>query len=228
MDSSRCVVIEIEPPAEEQLLKYLSERKRNYNWIMKENDEARPKVRVCVWWKKEEYKEFSATPLRSFLKRIKNKFVFPPKISKRVTTAEGVRAVCNHVHGSISKYHLEGELLSRLGDLLLKKAAGDTESITDSVDSNTSIIMTKLNILLGIADVIAQHVTSLSGDARVPEVDENTSSSLITHADESEYESARSFPACWCDAVRALPQFEERPLLQSEQDTEVPSSSVLF
>ena len=218
MDSSRCVVIEIEPPAEEQLLKYLSERKRNYNWVMKENDEARPKVLVCVWWKKEEYKEFSATPLRSFLKRIKNKFVFPPKISKRVTTAVGVRAVCDNVHGSISKYHLEGELLGRLGDLLLKKAAGDTESITDSVDSNTSIIMTKLNILLGIADVVAQHVTSLSGDARVPEVDENTSSSLITHADE--YEPARSFPACWCDAVRALPQFEERPLLQSEQDTE--------
>ena len=121
---------------------------------------------------------------------------------------------------------MEGELLSRLGDLLLKKTVEDNESITDSADSNTSIILTKLNILLGIADVIAQHVTSLSGDARVPEVDENTSSSLITHADE--YEPARSFPACWCDAVRALPHPEERLPLQSEQDTEVPSSTVLF
>ena len=94
MDSSRCVVIEIEPPAEEQLLKYLSDRKCNYNWIMKENDpHLRPKVLVCVWWEREVYKEFSATPLRSFLKRIKNKYVYPPKISKRITTAAGVRAV---------------------------------------------------------------------------------------------------------------------------------------
>ena len=233
MDSSRCVVIGIEPPAEELLLKYLSDRKRNYNWIMKENDETRPKVRVCVWWKKEEYKEFSATPLRSFLKRIKNKYVYPPEVSKRITTASGVRAVCDNVHGSISKYHLEGELLSRLGDLLLKKAADENESVAGSADSNTSIIMTKLNILLGIVDVIAQHVASLSGGARVPEVDENTSSSLITHADE--HESARGFPPYWCDAVgdwcnvvgNSL-QFEERPPFKSEQDAEVPSSTVLF
>ena len=65
MDPSRCVVIELELPAEEQLLKYLSERKSSYNWILKGNNEAKPKVRVCVWWKKEDYKEFSIRSLNA-------------------------------------------------------------------------------------------------------------------------------------------------------------------
>ena len=176
MDPSRCVVIELELPAEEQLLKYLSERKSSYNWILKEGDGAEPKVRVCVWWKKEDYKEFSTTPLRSFLKRMKNKSGFTPKVSGRISTVEGVRRVCQRERNSISKYYLEGPLLSRLGGLLLNKPPGLTDSpskgeVTDRGDSSKLNILGKLNLLLEIADVIATHVVKLSEVKRLSEPD---------------------------------------------------------
>ena len=211
MDPSRCVVIELELAAEERLLKYLSGRKSDYNWILEETDEEQPKVRVCVWWRKE--KEFFSTPLRSFLKRLKNKQMFDPKvpgririkpmfdpkISGRMSTEEGVQRVCKGVRASISKHHLELPLYPYLSGLLLDGPPGigeyeSNEAIMDGGDPNMLNILGKLNLLLEIVDVIAAHVVKLSEVKRLSEPDENTPSSTITHMDKSDYEPARSFP----------------------------------
>lgn len=95
MEHTGCIFIELERAGEGRLQKYLSEHVHSYNWILKE-DEENWKVRVCVWWRREDYKQFSTTPLRSFLKRLKNKNGFPlvVGISERISTDEGVQRVC--------------------------------------------------------------------------------------------------------------------------------------
>ena len=87
-----------------------------------------------------------------------------------------------------------------MGGLLLNKPPGITEppskgAVMDSADSSKLNILGKLNLLLEIADVIATHVAKLSEVKRLSEPDENTSSSLITHMDESDCEPVRSFPS---------------------------------
>ena len=126
MEHTSCVVIELERADEGRLLKYLSEHVYSYNWILKENEED-SKVRVCVWWRKEDHKQFSTTPLRSFLKRLKNKTMFDLEISGRMTT-EGVQRVCKGVCGSISKYYLEAPLYPYLSGLLSVDPPGIGES----------------------------------------------------------------------------------------------------
>ena len=128
MDPSRCVVIELELSGEERFLNYLSARKGDYNWILKESIEDPSKVKTCVWWRR--IKEFFNTPLRSFLKRLKNKRVFDihdgfrsksvydPKISGKMSTEKGVQMVCKGIPGSITKYHLEMPLYPCLSGLI--------------------------------------------------------------------------------------------------------------
>ena len=96
MDASRCVVIEFDGASQENLLKYLSKNCDSYNWILTAFDE----IRVCVWWTKNV--EFSTTPLRSFLKRFKSKMAIDSylKISRKMSTREGVRKVYNG-HGPV-------------------------------------------------------------------------------------------------------------------------------
>ena len=143
------------------LLKYLSERVYCYNWILKE-DEENSKVRLCVWWRKD-YKQFSTTPLRSFLKRLKNKTMFGPKISERMRTEEGVQRVCKGVCGSISKYYLEEPLYTHLRGLL---SEGIGESNSDEADSPVISprldISAKLDIILKIVAGVEAKVKRLS------------------------------------------------------------------
>ena len=92
MDSSRCVVIEIESQNEIPLLRYLRKNEKLYNWLFGEAD----KTQVCVWWMKNV--EFSKTPLRSFLKRLKSKTIKESgrshlKISRKMSTKDGITKV---------------------------------------------------------------------------------------------------------------------------------------
>ena len=113
-----CVVITLQLVDEERIVKYLYEHVYSYNWILKQEREAK-KVRICVWWREDEYRQFCITPLRSFLKRLKNKAMYDKMdISKMMTTNEGVQAVCQGVLGSISKYYLEAPLYPYLRKLL--------------------------------------------------------------------------------------------------------------
>ncbi len=75
MDLSQCVLIKTEEHIWENILPYLFKKKEEYNWILNrpKDSEKFPndKVEVFVWWS--EKAMFSATPLRSYLKRLKQK-----------------------------------------------------------------------------------------------------------------------------------------------------------
>ncbi len=72
MDVSRCVLITVEQQIWKNTEQYLSKRTSEYNWIVnRPKDSEKPKVEVFVWWVGRS--AFSATPLRSHLKRLKRK-----------------------------------------------------------------------------------------------------------------------------------------------------------
>ena len=72
MDVSRCVLITAEQQIWKNTEQYLSKRTSEYNWIVnRPKDSEKPKVEVFVWWVGKS--AFSATPLRSHLKRLKRK-----------------------------------------------------------------------------------------------------------------------------------------------------------
>ncbi len=75
MDLSRCVLITTEEHIWVNILPYLLKKREEYNWILNrlKDSEKLPndKVEVFVWWS--EKTMFSATPLRSYLKRLKQK-----------------------------------------------------------------------------------------------------------------------------------------------------------
>ena len=113
-----CVVIELGLVDEERILKYLYERVYSYNWISRQ-DYENGKVRLCVWWREDEWKLFCATPLRSFLKRLKNKAQYEKiEISRIMTTDDGIRSVCNNELECINHYYLDEPLRSYLHEFL--------------------------------------------------------------------------------------------------------------
>ena len=193
---THCVVIELERVDEGRILKYLYEHVYSYNWILKEDEETN-KVRVCVWWREEDYRQFCTTPLRSFLKRLRNKAVYDSiRISKRMSTEEGIQTVCKGVRGSISKYYLEAPLYPHLRGLLSVDPPG-TEEPEIELNPNTKCnpilkivdpldISAKLDLLQKITANVAKHVMRLSEDKRLSEeFDENVPSPLVTHTSES-------------------------------------------
>ena len=144
-----CVVIELEHADEGQLLKYLYEHVCSYNWILKETEEI-SKVRVCVWWREEDYRLFSTTPLRSFLKRLRNKTTPDTiKISERISTEEGVQRVCKGAPASISKYYLEAPLYPYLRGLL----SVDLPAL-DELPNDRIVVNTKVNFILKAVDTL--------------------------------------------------------------------------
>ena len=88
MDPYRCVVFEFNGANQEKqtVLKYLEKNDQIYNWIVTEVN----KIRACIWWNGNV--QFSVTPLRSFLKRLKRK-IPDLEISKKISTREGVMRV---------------------------------------------------------------------------------------------------------------------------------------
>ena len=193
---THCVVIELERVDEGRILKYLYEHVYSYNWILKEDEETN-KVRVCVWWREEDYRQFCTTPLRSFLKRLRNKAVYDSiRISKRMSTEEGIQTVCKGVRGSISKYYLEAPLYPYLRGLLSLDPPGTEEPQIESNPStkvnlilktvDTLDISAKLDLLQKIATTVAVEVKRLEKlQRRLSEVDENPPSPSITHTGES-------------------------------------------
>ena len=55
-----CVVITLDLVDEDRIVKYLHEHVYSYNWILKD-DRVAGKVRICVWWREDEYKLFCIT-----------------------------------------------------------------------------------------------------------------------------------------------------------------------
>ena len=202
MDASRCVVIEFDGASQEALLKYLSKNCDSYNWILTAFDE----IRVCVWWVKNV--EFSTTPLRSFLKRFKSKMVIDSylKISRKMTTREGVRKVYNG-NGPVMltldalqrssiyylirpvREHVVGLMLTNNPGQYLKEPNNEepcneepsVEETFTKVDDSA-----KLDLLLKITARIATQIKNLKKLPVQPEVVEvmEDASSLFTHADE--------------------------------------------
>ena len=113
-----CVIIELHRADEERILRYLYEHVYSYQWILREDKET-GMIRLCIWWREGDYKQFSTSPLRSFLKRLKNKAGYEKmSISKTLTTKEGVHGLCNGDLQCISKYYAEGPLYMYLREVL--------------------------------------------------------------------------------------------------------------
>ena len=199
MDASRCVVIEFDGTGQEPLIRYLSKNSLSYNWIVTAFDDFI--TRVCVWWAKNV--EFSTTPLRSFLKRFKNKMTIDSyfKISRKMSTQEGVRKVYGGNGPAMltldalqrsSIYYLTSPVREHVIGLQLQEPNNE-EPNNEEEPTNEEIKVddsTKLDLLLKITTRIATQVKKLSQlDALQPviepnEVMEDTPSLLITHTDE--------------------------------------------
>ena len=208
---------------EGRLLKYLYEHVYSYNWILKEAEEIN-KIRVCVWWKEEDYRMFCTTPLRSFLKRLKNKTTADAvKISQKMSTEEGIQKVCNGIRGSIRKYYLDSPLYPHLRGLL----SADLTTV-DELPSNTTGVNTKVNFILKTIDtldisskieLLQKIATNVAVKAkkleklekRLSEVNENVPSPLSTHTGEST-----------CSSLLDEPKMEEMEQLFPFEDPVLP------
>ena len=163
--SRHCVIIELELVDEERIVKYLYEHVYSYNWLLREDEEA-GKVRLCVWWREGDCRQFCTTPLRSFLKRLKNKAGYDKIIiSKQLTTKEGVHVLCNGVLGSISKYYAEGPLYMYLREVLSLEPPQMVESSPEKEKCNRILQMVstlgmsaKLDLLQKFASAIVPQV----------------------------------------------------------------------
>ena len=72
MDVSRCVLITVGQQIWKNVAQYLSKRTSEYNWIVNRlKNSEKSELEVFVWWGSKSM--FSATPLRSHLKRLKRK-----------------------------------------------------------------------------------------------------------------------------------------------------------
>ena len=159
-----CVIIQLPCCGEERILKYLYEHVHVYSWILREDKEI-GMVRLCVWWKETEYEQFSTSPLRSFLKRLKKKAGHEKiSISKSLTTKEGVHVLCNGDLQCISKYYTEGLLYKYLREVLALELSQKVESpkkekcnhilqMTSNLDMST-----KLSLLQKFASTILPQV----------------------------------------------------------------------
>ena len=175
--SRHCVVIELDLVDEERIVKYLYEHVYSYNWILREDKEA-GKVRLCVWWREDECRQFCTTPLRPFLKRLKNKTGYDKIIiSRTLTTDGGVQTLCNGALGCISKYYLEGPLYVYLREQLSLDPPQKMESFPEKEKCNRILQMvstldmsTKLDLLQKFtSSLVPQVKQQLDVHQRLPE-----------------------------------------------------------
>ena len=172
-----CVVVELHQADEERVLKYLYEHVYSYQWILREDKET-GMVRLCIWWREGDYKQFCTTPLRSFLKRLKNKAGYEKmSISKTLTTKAGVHALCNGDLQCISKYYAEGPLYMYLREVLSLEPPQMVESSPKKEKCNHILQMassldmsTKLDLLQKLASrIVPQVKRELDFYQRAPE-----------------------------------------------------------
>ena len=171
---------------EERVVKYLYEHIYSYNWILK-GDRAAGKVKICVWWREDEYKLFSITPLRSFLKRLKLKTKYEEvDISRTMSTDDGVQKVCQGERGSICKYYLEGPLYPRLRELLAFGLSQNPEFDHDRIVRNRIEKDGKVNLIFQIMASldICTKVSLLQKLAAsiLPEVNQQLQQYILPHA----------------------------------------------
>ena len=80
MDFSRCVVVNASEYAWESILPYMLKKSERYHWITVTKNEhykvdthIATHITLYIWWQKN--KNFSTTPLRSHMKRVKQKII---------------------------------------------------------------------------------------------------------------------------------------------------------
>ena len=158
-------------------MKYLYEHVYSYNWLLREDKEA-GKVQLCVWWREDECRLFSYTPLRSFLKRLKNKAGYEKiSISGTLTTEGGVHTLCDGALDCISKYYVEGPLYVYLRELLPLDPPIKMESSPEKEKCNRILqkvsnldMATKLDLLQKfVSSIVPQVKRELDFYQRVPE-----------------------------------------------------------
>ncbi len=141
MDVSRCILITAEEYIWKNTAQYLSKRCLKYNWIVnRPKDMEKSEVEVFVWWCGKGV--FSATPLRSYLKRLKqknHKECF--KISKTVKTESILKKL---VYSTKTHYWDDGfigkELMEylKVGISRLKKESKVTAKMNTEVTEQES------------------------------------------------------------------------------------------
>ncbi len=189
MDISRCVLITVEEHVWNNTAQYFSKRCLKYNWIVnRPKDLEKSEVEVFVWWDGKGV--FSATPLRSYLKRLKqknHKECF--KISKAVKTKSILKKL---VDSTKTHYWDDGfigkELMEylKIGILELKKKPKaetkqqnepqPTTSQQSDPQSNTLKVTEKMN-----TEVIEQQNESgtLKVDKKRPRLSQNQINGLV-------------------------------------------------
>ena len=204
MDPFRCVVFEFNGANQEKetLLRYLEKNDQIYNWIVTELD----KIRACIWWKGNV--QFSVTPLRSFLKRLKRK-IPDLEISRKIPTREGVMRVFDgnvpvlsniNVLQRNSIFHLINpvrEHVLREQYKRLKKSPPE-EPAPLKVDDPPSTVSDeefkcfkyKVNLLARVTARIVDEVKELSQFLQPSDDIRETSPSTITHPDEEDTPSS--------------------------------------
>ena len=137
MDVSRRVLITVEQQIWKSAAQYLSKRTSEYNWIVnRPKDSEKPKVEVFVWWAGKS--AFSATPLRSHLKRLKRKnYVECFGVSKAVKT----KSILRKLVGSAKTYYwgdgfIGNDLMEYLKVGILE--LGRKPKVTEKMDTETT------------------------------------------------------------------------------------------
>ena len=205
MDPYRCVLFEFSGSNQEKqiVLRYLEKNDQIYNWVVTELN----KIRALIWWNGN--MQFSVTPLRSFLKRLKRK-IPDLEISRKMSTRDGIMRVFNgnvpilsnvNVLQRNSIFHLIKPVREHVLKLRyhlaeqykrLKKSPPE-EPVPLEVDDPPPTVSNeefkrykyKVNLLAKVTARIVDEVKELSQLLQpVKDADEDTSSSMITHTDE--------------------------------------------
>ena len=202
MDPYRCVLFEFSGSNQEKqtVLKYLEKNDQAYNWIVTELN----KIRALIWWNGNV--QFSVTPLRSFLKRLKRK-IPDLEIFRKMSTREGVMRVYDgnvpvlsnvNVLQRSSIFHLtkpvrEHVLRLRLPEQYkrLQKSPPEEPAPLEVDDPSPTVsneefkcYKYRVNLLARVTARIVDEVKELSRLLQPAEDIKDTSSSMITHANE--------------------------------------------
>ena len=210
MDPYRCVLFEFNGTNQEKqtVLKYLEKNDQIYNWVVTELN----KIRALIWWNGNV--QFSVTPLRSFLKRLKRK-IPDLEISRKMSTRDGIMRVFDgnvpvlsnvNVLQRNSIFHLIKPVREHVLKLRyhlaeqykrLKKSPPE-EPTPLEVDDPPSTVSNeefkrykyRVNLLAKVTARIVDEVKELSQLLQPVEDIWDTSPSTITHADEEDTPSS--------------------------------------
>ena len=167
-----CVVIKLHCADEERILKYLYEHVYSYQWILREDKETES-ICLCVWWRENDCRLFCTSPLRSFLKRLKNKAGYEKiHISNTLTTKEGIHTLCNDDLGCISKYYAEGPLYVYLREALSLEPPQMVEFSPEKEKCNRILQMTSTLRMPAKLDLLQKFTSAL-----VPQINQQLDTS---------------------------------------------------